>query len=155
MTLPVPLRGPPLPASLQGGDCKERMYSIKQIALVVSRDLRKNQTPAEIFFWEKVKDKKFLGHKFLRQHPLFYEFYGNKKFFIADFYCGELRLIIEIDGGIHEKQADYDRTRKEILEIQKNYKVIRFKNEEVLNDINKVMFNLKSVIICINKEKNI
>ncbi|MEE9119141.1 MAG: hypothetical protein V3U02_11210, partial [Calditrichia bacterium] len=50
LTHPVPLRGPPLPASLQGGDCKERMYSLKKIALVVSRDLRKNQTPAEIFF---------------------------------------------------------------------------------------------------------
>ena len=129
------------------------MVSLKQIALLVSRDLRKNQTPAEIVYWEKVKDKKFLGYKFIRQHPLFYQYYGQKKFFITDFYCSELRLIVEIDGGIHEKQADYDEIRTEIIETQKEYKVIRFKNIEVLKDINKVMINLKSAISKINKEK--
>ncbi len=131
------------------------MYSIKQIALIVSRDLRKKQTPAELAFWEKVKDKRFLGYKFLRQHALFYEYYDKKKFFIADFYCGELGLIIEIDGGVHEQQKEYDKIRTEILEIQKNYRVIRYKNKEVLNDINKVMINLERVIIGINEEKNI
>jgi len=131
------------------------MYSLKQKAIIASRDLRKKQTLAELAFWEKLKDKKFLGYKFLRQHPLFYEYYDREKFFIADFYCRELKLVVEIDGGIHEQQADYDKIRTEIIEIQKNYKVIRYKNEEVLKDINKVMINLKSTIISINKENNI
>ncbi len=122
------------------------MVSLKQIALIVSRDLRKNQTMAEIVFWEKVKDKKFLGYKFLRQHPLFYEYYDKKKFFIADFYCRDLKLVVEIDGGIHEQQKDYDRIRSEILEIQKEYKVIRFQNEEVINDPEKVLFKLRTTI---------
>jgi very-short-patch-repair endonuclease len=131
------------------------MYTIKQKAIIASRGLRKKQTPAELAFWEKIKDKRFLGYKFLRQHPLFYEYYDKKKFFIADFYCRDLKLIIEIDGGIHEQQKDYDKIRTEILEIQKNYKIIRYKNEEVLKDINKVMINLKSTIVSINKENNI
>ena len=131
------------------------MVSVKQIALVVSRDLRKNQTTAEIVFWEKVKDKKFLGYKFLRQHPLFYEYYDKKKFFIADFYCRDLKLVVEIDGGIHEQQADYDKIRTEILETQKSYKVIRYNNSEVVENINKVLINLKSVINRIDRKKKI
>ena len=105
---------------------------------------------AEIVFWDKVKDKKFLGYKFLRQHPLFYEYYDKKKFFIADFYCRELNLVIEIDGGIHEMQKDYDQIRTELLETQHEYKVIRYKNEEVLNDINKVLINLRRIIPTFN-----
>jgi very-short-patch-repair endonuclease len=131
------------------------MVTVKQIALVVSRDLRKNQTTAEMVFWEKVKDKKFLGYKFLRQHPLFYEYYDKKKFFIADFYCRDLKLVVEIDGGIHEQQADYDKIRTEILETQKSYKVIRYNNSEVVENINKVLINLKSVINRIDRKKKI
>jgi very-short-patch-repair endonuclease len=131
------------------------MYTTKQIALIASRDLRKRQTPAENFFWEKVKDKKFLGYKFLRQHPLFYEYYDKKKFFIADFYCRDLKLVVEIDGGIHEQQADYDKIRTEILEIQKSYEVIRYKNEDVVKNINKVLINLKSVINSIDRKNKI
>ena len=130
------------------------MVSVKQIAILASRDLRKNQTQAELKFWEKVKDKKFLGYKFLRQHPLFYEYYNKKKFFIADFYSRDLKLVIEIDGGIHEQQKDYDKIRTEIIETQKDCKVVRFKNDEVLKNINKVMINLKDVVDQIKKEKN-
>jgi very-short-patch-repair endonuclease len=122
------------------------MYSIKQIALLVSRELRKKQTPTEFAFWEKVKNKQFLGFKFLRQHPIFYEYYNKEKFFIADFYCKELKLVIEIDGGVHEDQQDYDKIRTEILETQHDLVVVRFKNEEVLYKINKVIFDLKQII---------
>jgi len=128
-----------------------KMYTLKQIALVVSRDLRKNQTQAELIFWEKVKNKQFLGYKFLRQHPLFYEYYDKEKFFIADFYCREVKLVVEIDGGIHEEQKDYDQIRTEIIESQHEYKVIRYKNEQVMKDINRTMVNLKSVIDSIKK----
>lgn len=125
--------------------------SLKQIALHVSRDLRKNQTHTELIFWNNVKNKKFMGLKFLRQHPLFYQYYGQKKFFIADFYCGELRLVVEIEGGIHEQQADYDKIRTEIIEAQNEYKVVRFKNEEVLKEIQKVLNRLKNIVINLKK----
>ena len=131
------------------------MYTIKQKAIIASRDLRKKQTPAELAFWEKVKDRRFLGYKFLRQHPLFYEYYDKKKFFVADFYCRDLKLIIEIDGGIHEQQKEYDNIRTEILEVQHGYKVARFKNEDVLNEINKVLMILKSIINQTKKDNNI
>ena len=122
------------------------MYTSKQIALVISRDLRKKQTPAEQIFWKHVKNKRFLGFKFLRQHPIFYEYYDREKFFIADFYCKELKLVVEIDGGIHESQKDYDKIRSEILEIQHDLEVIRYSNEQVMKDINKTILNLKKVI---------
>ena len=56
--------------------------------------------------------KNILGYKFLRQHPIFYRI-DNKwvEFFIADFYCSELKLIIELDGKIHESLKDYDAER--------------------------------------------
>jgi very-short-patch-repair endonuclease len=127
------------------------LYTLKQLAIIVSRDLKKNQTEAEQIFWGKVKNNKLLGFKFLRQHPLFYEYYDKKKFFIADFYCRDLKLVVEIDGGIHEQQKDYDKIRTEIIETQHDYQVIRFRNEDVLKNINKVLINLNNVIIDIKK----
>ena len=121
------------------------MY-VRYQAILVSRELRKNMTTAEIIFWRKVRNKKFYGFKFLRQHPIFYDYWSKKKFFIADFYCRELNLIVEIDGGIHEKQKEYDRIRTEILQRHKNLKIIRFKNEEVVSNIELVLQKLKEVI---------
>jgi very-short-patch-repair endonuclease len=128
------------------------MYTQKQLALIISRDLRKRQTSAEQVFWEKVKNKQFLGYKFLRQHPIFYEYYDKEKFFIADFYCRDLKLVVEIDGGVHEEQKDYDKIRTEILEAQHDLNVIRYENEEVTQGIIKVLMNLKSVVNSINKK---
>jgi len=118
----------------------------KQIATVLSRDLRKRMTNAEKVLWEKIRNKKFMGYKFLRQHPLYYQYYNMTKFFIADFYCKELKIVIEVDGGIHEKQKDYDNSRSEILKIQHDLKVIRFKNADVINSINKVLIDLHQFI---------
>ncbi len=120
--------------------------TVRQMALHLSRELRKKQTKAEQIFWSAVRKKQFMGYRFLRQHPLFYEYYGKEKFFIADFYCKELRLVVEIDGGVHEQQGDYDRIRSEILENQKELKIIRFKNEEVFENMNKVLIDLRRKI---------
>ena len=118
----------------------------KQITLQVSRELRKNQTEAEKIFWEKVRKKQFINHKFLRQHPIFYEWDEKDKFFIADFYCKELKLVVEIDGGIHIQQKDYDLIRSEILQTQKELRIIRFQNDQILSDINQVLIELKNNI---------
>jgi very-short-patch-repair endonuclease len=66
-----------------------------------TRNLRKSQTTAEQTFWEIIRNRKILGKKFLRQYPIIYKWRGKQKFFVADFYCHENRLIIELDGGIH------------------------------------------------------
>lgn len=120
--------------------------TIKQSAMQVSRDFRKQQTTSEKVFWNKVRNKQIDGYKFLRQHPIFYQWDQREKFFIADFYCKELKLIVEIDGGIHVQQKDYDRIRSEILLVQKDLRVIRFGNKDVLNNIHIVLAKLRTKI---------
>jgi len=104
-------------------------------------------TESEKIFWGKVRAKQFMGYKFLRQHPVFYNYNNRLKFFIADFYCRELKIIIEIDGGIHEQQKDYDLIRSEILENQHDLKIIRYTNREVNINVQKVLIDLRKNII--------
>jgi very-short-patch-repair endonuclease len=70
--------------------------------------LRKQQTSGELAFWEIVRRKQILGKRFLRQYVLEYQHEGNKHFFIVDFYCAEEGLVVEVNGGIHEKQVESD-----------------------------------------------
>lgn len=102
--------------------------------LQIARDLRHPLTPAEAKIWSRVRNRG-LGFKIRRQHPI--------ERFIADFYCAEAKLVIEIDGDSHAEpdQEDYDRARTKWLE-KHGYKVIRIRNEDVhrhledaLNDI--------------------
>lgn len=100
----------------------------------LARELRKNPTPSEKVFWELVRKRRFHGLKFLRQKPFVYSQYGTKRYFyIADFYCAEHKLVIEIDGKVHDHQKDYDQQRTIVLE-NLGLKVIRFKNEELVNE---------------------
>jgi 5-methyltetrahydrofolate--homocysteine methyltransferase len=101
--------------------------------LQLVKENRKNQTEAEKFLWEKVRNRKIKGLKFNRQFLLEYkQIMGNKLYYIADFHNFENKLIIEIDGTIHQYQAEYDREREEDIKTL-GYKVLRFTNEEVLN----------------------
>lgn len=118
---------------------------ISELAKQLARELRKNQTDAERILWAKLRNKRFAGLKFTRQHPIYYFKDGLKKFIIADFFCDDLKLIIEIDGRIHEQQKDYDKRREELMEIKK-FKIIRFKNDDIENNINKSMIELKKFI---------
>jgi len=97
-----------------------------------AKALRATMTESEKWLWEHIRDRKLAGLKFRRQHPL--------DIFIADFYCHERKLIVELDGGIHdsEDQAEYDLGRTFDLE-QKGFKIVRFRNEEVINDVNQVL----------------
>ena len=95
-----------------------------------ARNLRKNPTPSEKRLWEVLRRKSRSGFKFLRQHPVFYRIDKDwVEYFIADFYCAKLKLIIEADGNIHDlrKEKDYDRDAKL---LSKGIKVIRIKNED-------------------------
>ena len=69
--------------------------------------------------WQRLRAHRMGGLKFRRQHPL-----GP---FVADFYCAEQRLVVEIDGGIHAQQVERDQVRTEQFEAY-SYRVIRFKN---------------------------
>ena len=116
---------------------------LREIAKVVCRDLRMNSTMAEKIFWEAVRNKKLIGKKFYRQHPLFYDITGKESFFVADFYCHAEKLIIELDGRYHQYKLRADTERTEIL----NYlgvKVLRFKNDEIIIKLNDVLTNVKN-----------
>ncbi len=87
------------------------------------RQLRRVGTSAEGYFWEIVRDRRFLGRKFRRQHPL-----GN---FVVDFYCPESLLAVEFDGGVHSAQVERDRARDALL-TSRGVTLLRFANDELL-----------------------
>jgi hypothetical protein len=95
-----------------------------------ARHLRQNLTPAEVILWEALRGRQLRGLKFRCQHPI-----GR---FVVDFYCPSLKLIIEIDGGIHAQQQDYDQARTDQFQ-DFGYSVLRFTNDEVINDLPKVL----------------
>ena len=109
----------------------------KQI-ITLARELRRNQTPAEKIFWNLVRNRNFDGKKFVRQHPLIYENRNDKNlsFYIPDFYCAEHKLVVEIDGKVHDYQKEYDEQRTIIIN-EMGIRVVRIKNDE-LSDIEKV-----------------
>lgn len=99
---------------------------------ILRKDLRKNQTEAERKIWKYLRSKQIKNLKFYRQYSI-----GN---YILDFYCPEARLAIEIDGGQYneEKNLADDSTRTEFLKKQ-DIKVLRFWNNEVMNNIEGVL----------------
>ena len=115
---------------------------LRQVAKQLCRDLRKRQTKAEKIFWEAVRNRRFMGLKFYRQYPIFVDVDGRETFFIADFFCFEKKLVVEIDGKIHDYQKDYDALRTEIIN-RKGIDVIRFKNEEIEKNVDAVLRRLK------------
>lgn len=97
----------------------------------LSRELRKDQTPEEEELWEHLRKRRLKGYRFLRQKPLIYNESGNKKyFFIADFYCAEKKVVVELDGKYHDfrKYEDYNR---DLVLKELGLKVVRVKNEEL------------------------
>ncbi len=100
----------------------------------LARQNRKNPTQAELTFWDHVlRKKQFAGFKFLRQKPI-----GG---YIVDFYCSELRLVIEIDGESHAEMAEYDNERTRFLNSF-GLHVWRYTNEEVLQNLEGVYDDL-------------
>ena len=121
----------------------EERKTITQLA----RDLRKNQTDSEKILWQNLRARKLNGLKFNRQFPIVYgrNFDGTSHFFIADFYCHEKKLVIELDGKIHDFQKEYDKERDSILN-KLGLNVIRIKNEE-LENISKVLEKIRNQLI--------
>lgn len=105
--------------------------------LQLARDHRHPLTPAEAKIWSRVRNRG-LGFKIRRQHPIWR--------FIADFYCAEARLVIEIDGDSHAEadQEEYDLARTRWLE-ESGYKVIRITNQDVHKHLEDA---LKEIYIC-------
>jgi len=110
------------------------------------RFLRQNATAAEEILWRYLRNRQ-ISYKFRRQYSLF----G----FIADFYCHELILVIELDGWTH----DFEKTRKrdyikQNLFERKGYKVVRFTNEEVYGDADDLLQSVRSICQIRSQELN-
>jgi very-short-patch-repair endonuclease len=104
-----------------------------------ARELRKSSTEAEAVLWNHLRNRNFLDLKFRRQHPL--------KSYIADFYCHELLLVIEIDGAYHntDQQKDLDEERTKDLNTE-SITIYRITNEDVLYKIDQTLDGLKTFI---------
>jgi very-short-patch-repair endonuclease len=109
-------------------------YGTQPITFQNARRLRKNMTPTEKILWSYLGKKQLNGMRFRKQHPI-----GD---YIADFYCHELKLIIEVDGPIHNQKLEYDRTRTEEM-AKVGLQVIRFTNDEIIADIGSVIEKIK------------
>ena len=103
-----------------------------------ARVLRSNMTRAEIILWSRLRSKKVNGYKFRRQQPLFE--------YVVDFYCHELKLIIEVDGEIHSEKTRYDSKRDNILKIN-GYHILRFTNFEVETAVDLTINKIISYIL--------
>jgi very-short-patch-repair endonuclease len=101
------------------------------------RDLRKQQTEAEKIFWNIIRGRKLNNLKFHRQFGI-----GS---YIIDFYCPEIRLAIELDGGQHAENIEYDLVRTFFLN-QMNIKVVRFWNNDITNNASGVYDEIVKIV---------
>ena len=117
---------------------QEMFYGASPKIFDRARKLRSEMTIAESSLWSAISNNQLFNPKFRRQHPL--------NFFIADFYCHKLKLVIEVDGDAHDSldQKDYDGGRTE--ELNKfGIKVIRFTNDQVLNQVDDVLISIRNL----------
>jgi very-short-patch-repair endonuclease len=104
-----------------------------------AHELRKKMTLPEKIIWDELKNRRIFKVKFRRQHPI--------DIFIADFYCHEIKLAIEIDGEVHldEDVKEYDEGRTHDIE-KLGVTILRFTNNEVINHRLKVITEIKNAV---------
>ncbi|MFP4023038.1 MAG: endonuclease domain-containing protein [Thiohalospira sp.] len=111
---------------------KTMFYGASPEIFETAKVLRNHMTDSEKLLWEKLKDNQLNGIKFRRQHPI--------SQFIVDFYCHQKKLVIELDGSIHQKNAQQERDKgRQFMLEELGLTVIRFKNEEIKKDISNVI----------------
>jgi very-short-patch-repair endonuclease len=106
----------------------------------LARVKRRQMTASEARLWNALRGGKIEGHRFRRQHAV--------ATFVLDFYCPSARLVIEVDGGIHDAPdvAEHDELRQSVLENQ-GLRVLRIRNEEISDDLASVVERITTVII--------
>jgi len=113
----------------------KKTYNIPDYVINLAKELRQKHTNSEVILWELLRNRRFSGFKFRRQQPI-----GR---YITDFLCVEKKLVIEVDGGIHENRKEYDKEKDEYLKSL-NYIVLRIPNKFV-------EYNIEEVAELINK----
>ena len=130
--------------SLNSSKGQSREFSILRRV----RKLRKDATAAERLLWEELRNKKCLGIKFRRQHPIYLEICnGIKTYVITDFCCLSQKLIIEVDGDYHleDDQWLHDGLRSKAVK-KLGYCVARFTNDEIEHDLGRVMDEIRKYL---------
>ena len=122
---------------------EKKRYSPKYVVKLAQK-LRMEMTSTEKILWSKLCNKQIDGLRFRNQHPI--------DRYIMDFYCHEIKLVIEIDGGIHESQKEYDENRDHYLAANK-YNVLRFNNMEIKHSLNEVLAKIRKCAIKIRNAK--
>ena len=121
-------------------------YSNHPVTKEYRQILRRTTTPTESMLWRRLKGKQLDGLRFRQQHG-----YGP---YVLDFYCPSLRLCIELDGNIHDEEQVRlkDEERTEFL-LEQRIHVLRFRNEDVENDVEGVLERIREYInrVIINK----
>lgn len=103
----------------------------------IAREFRKDPTKSEAILWQALRGKKLDGIKFRRQQPVGY--------FVVDFYNSVYRLVVEIDGPIHDNQVEADRARQDILEAL-GLNVLRIKSEIIEKNLPAVLSEMRTKI---------
>ncbi len=99
--------------------------------------MRRSPTPAEKILWSVLRNRQIEGCKFVRQYPILPH--------IVDFCCRQKKFVIEVDGGIHIGREAYDRHRDSDL-AELGYKVLRFTNDDVIQNINAVVMVIQEAL---------
>jgi very-short-patch-repair endonuclease len=114
-------------------------YGSRREIIKRARSLRNTMTPSETILWNHIRKKQLSGIIFRRQHPI-----GQ---FIVDFYCHEAKLVIEIDGNIHDSDENKEHDENRTFELEKSgLKVIRLKNEVITDNIDEALKILQKEI---------
>ncbi len=112
----------------------KRSLNIPDYILNLAKELRKKQTDSEKILWECLRKRRFLGFKFRRQQPV-----GR---YIVDFLCFEKKLVIEIDGPVHDDTKDYDKIKDEYL-IASGFNVLRISSKSVKENLEETLGMIK------------
>jgi len=118
----------------------------RPISIVYARELRQKQTPAEEQMWYLLRNRKFNGLKFVRQHPIFISSNEQRQvFYIADFYCAAYKFVLELDGDYHLNRKEYDDIRDKEM-FKQGIRVLRLSNDIVLKNYKSALNSIKSFL---------
>lgn len=129
---------------MQRTDLPDMFYDARRSIFQNAYNLRQNMTEAEKYLWSRL-NKRQLGVRFKAQHPI--------SIFIVDFYCHQCKLVVEVDGEIHLSRKEYDEGRTAELK-RFDLKIIRFSNQEVMNNIEWVIDEINKCLSAPNAENH-
>ena len=114
-------------------------FGAKAELLILALQMRKNPTEAERAMWKILRMFRQSGFPFRRQHPI--------EFYVADFYCHKLKLVIEVDGEIHTENEIQSHDEGRTGELERfAIKVLRFTNGQILHDSDRVVEKINATI---------